>query len=485
MTAVNLTKSQFVMTPFVGRDLELVKLKELARLGVASLVVIKGRRRVGKSRLATEFASRLSGYRSVLLTGMAPDRKITAAEEREDFALQLSRALGMPPPRADNWNTLLWALADRTANGRWVVILDEINWLGAHDATFLGKLKSTWDLHFSKNDKLILILSGSLTGWIERNILRSTGFVGRVHLDLTLDELPLRHCMPFLEAGHRYLSSYEKFKVLAVTGGIPSYLERIDAASSADANIHRLCFTREGYLFREFDLLFHDLFQRKLFYRQLISAVAERPLDLEGVYRKLEVQKAGYISECIEDLIEAGFLARHYAWNVRTGAISKRSLIRVIDNYTRFYFRCIRPNKAAVERGAAKLPAGSDGILGLQFENLILKNRPAIWAQLGIDADDIVFDNPYWQAATRKVRGCQLDYVIQCRANTVYVCEIKFSKDPLRHTVIPEVRGKIDNIVKPRNFTFRPVLIHVNGVDDSVLEERYFDAVIGFGELWS
>ena len=60
------------MTTFVGRDLELAKLKELARLNVPSLVVVKGRRRVGKSRLATEFAARLSGYRSILITGMAP-----------------------------------------------------------------------------------------------------------------------------------------------------------------------------------------------------------------------------------------------------------------------------------------------------------------------------------------------------------------------------------------------------------------------------
>jgi uncharacterized protein len=417
------------MTAFVGRELELAKLRELVRLDTASLVVIKGRRRVGKSRLASEFAARLSGYRSVLLTGMAPEEKITASDEREDFALQLSRALAIPPPRADDWNTLLWALADRTTSGKWVIILDEINWLGAHDATFLGKLKSAWDLHFSKNNKLILILSGSLTSWIERNILHSAGFVGRIHLDLTLDELPLRHCAPFLEAGHGYLSSYEKFKIVAVTGGIPSYLERIDPASSADANIHRLCFTREGFLFREFDLLFNDLFQKKLFYRQLIAAVAEKPMDLEGIYQKLGIQKAGYVSDCIEELIEAGFLARHYTWHVKERTGSKRSLIRVIDNYTRFYFRAIKPNKAAIQRGAARLPAGNDGILGLQFENLILKNRPAVWAKLGISADDIVFDDPFWQTATHKTRGSQIDYMIQCRNNTVYACEIKFGKD--------------------------------------------------------
>jgi AAA+ ATPase superfamily predicted ATPase len=60
---------------FVGRETELAKLKELTRLRTASLVVIKGRRRVGKNRLATEFAKQLQGWRSVVLTGLAPDDK--------------------------------------------------------------------------------------------------------------------------------------------------------------------------------------------------------------------------------------------------------------------------------------------------------------------------------------------------------------------------------------------------------------------------
>ena len=61
---------------------------------------------------------------------------------------------------------------------------------------------------------------------------------------------------------------------------------------------------------------------------------------------------------------------------------------------------------------------------------------------------------------------------------------MKFSKQSIGRAVISEVEGKIRKLAKPRNFSFRPVLIHVNGVEPQVSDSRYFDAVIDFGELW-
>ena len=61
----------------------------------------------------------------------------------------------------------------------------------------LGKLKNAWDLQFSHNSELILILSGSLSLWIDDNILNSTAFFGRVSLQLKLDELSLKECRQF------------------------------------------------------------------------------------------------------------------------------------------------------------------------------------------------------------------------------------------------------------------------------------------------
>src|SRR3990167_5498461 len=63
--------------------------------------------------------------------------------------------------------------------------------------TFLGNLKNAWDMEFSSNPNLILILCGSVSSWIEKNIVNSTGFVGRPSLYLTLEELPLSDCNLF------------------------------------------------------------------------------------------------------------------------------------------------------------------------------------------------------------------------------------------------------------------------------------------------
>lgn len=51
---------------------------------------------------------------------------------------------------------------------------------------FLGKLKTAWDLEFKRNAQLVLVLCGSVSIWIEKNILRHTGFLGRISLTLTI-----------------------------------------------------------------------------------------------------------------------------------------------------------------------------------------------------------------------------------------------------------------------------------------------------------
>ncbi|HBI21830.1 MAG TPA: ATPase, partial [Legionella sp.] len=330
---------------------------------------------------------------------------------------------------------------------------------------------------------------GSVSVWIEENILRSTGFLGRISLVFTLKELPLKDCGSFLVQKQNPLSAYEQFKILSVTGGIPRYLEEVQSTLSAEENIKRLCFSKQGILFREFNDIFSDLFsKRSSIYKDIVSVLVEGNAEYNAICQKLNMPKSGHLSEMLNDLIQSGFISRDYTWHLKSGLESRLSHYRLSDNYLRFYLKYIEKNQRKIEsdhfnaRSIASLP-GWDSIMGLQFENLVLNNRKQIWETLHIHPEDILSDNPFFQRTTTKTPGCQIDYLIHTRFNTLYVCEIKFCKHPLGSTVVSEVQQKIDRLKRPKGFSCRPVLIHVNGVSDQVLDSAFFVDVIDFGVL--
>ena len=121
--------------------------------------------------------------------------------------------------------------------------------------------------------------------------------------------------------------------------------------------------------------------------------------------------------------------------------------------------------------------------MGLQFENLVINNRHQLYQLLKISPESIVFDNPFFQRKTTRQKGCQIDFLIQTIFKTIYVFEIKFAKNPIKKQIIAEVQEKINRISLPRGMAVFPVLVHVNGVSDSVIEQGYFHHIIQFGEL--
>ena len=470
---------------FVGRKEELERLASLFKKKSASLVVIKGRRRVGKSRLVEEFSKDKAFF---TFAGIPPTEEVTEQTQRDVFAGQLSRYAKVSKGDSQDWRALFSLLAKKVKRGPVIILFDEISWMGSKDSSFLGKLKNAWDLEFKKNPQLILVLCGSVSTWVEENIIRHTAFFGRVSLLLQLEELPLEACYELLKTRGFRGSAHEVFKILGVTGGIPWYLEHIQGGLSADENICDLCFRKEGVLFNEFDKIFHDLFEkRSKIYRPIVEALAGNPMEFNGLCKALKLAKGGTFSEYLDDLIAAGFITRDYTWSVKSGKPSRLSVYRLSDNYLRFYLKNIYPYQDRISRGGfdahaiSSLP-GWNSIMGLQFENLVLKNRKKIWASIGIRPGDIVADNPYFQKKTTTKKGCQIDYLIQTRFNTLFACEIKFSINPLPSEILSEVKKKIFCIELPKRFSCFPVLIHVNGISDSVQDSGYFSEIINFSD---
>ena len=122
--------------------------------------------------------------------------------------------------------------------------------------------------------------------------------------------------------------------------------------------------------------------------------------------------------------------------------------------------------------------------MGLQFENLVMNNLKKLCEILRIDISDISNAGPFFQRKTQRMKGCQIDLLIQTKRNTLYVCEIKFSSSEVKSSVIAEMEKKIESLTAPKGVSVRPVLIHVNGVSQAIREGDVFNDIVDFSQFF-
>ncbi|MBN1127375.1 MAG: hypothetical protein JXA71_00205 [Chitinispirillaceae bacterium] len=408
-------------------------------------------------------------------------------EQLASFGDQLARQTGLPKIALESWPQAHALLANQIGSEKTVVLLDEISWLACSSPDFSGFLKIAWDTEYSKKSRLVLVLCGSVSSWIEKNVLNNTGFVGRVSLVLTLNELPLSACNGFWHSKADRISGREKLKVLSVTGGVPRYLEEIRPLLSAEENIRRLCFTKEGLLFNEFGQIFHDVFSnRSTTYRKIITALADGSRQQNEISSSIDWERGGHLTEYLRDLELSGFISSDTVYGIKNGRATRLTKYRLSDNYLRFYLKCIAPHADAVKKGIFSTRSLEDilpweTICGFQFENIVLNNLPLLLPLLDIHPSVIKAAAPYFQRKTSHQKACQIDLLIHTR-HSIYICEIKGGQ-VISAGIIAEMQEKTARLKIPRSISVRQVLIHAGEVEPTVERQGYFDYIVPFENL--
>lgn len=472
---------------FVGRKKELALLNSLLSKKSSSLVVVKGRRRVGKSRLLREFGQK---FRYLEFSGLAPGEDVTPELQMREFAYHLSHQTNLPFVEQTDWSVLFDLLASQCEKGRVVVLLDEISWMADGDPSFLPKLKNAWDMKLKHNPNLILAVCGSVSTWIEENIASSTGYFGRVSLHLTIEELSIPESIELLNAVGFKRSLFEQYQLLALTGGIPWYLEQVRKDRSANDNIALLCFNKNALLLNEFKYIFHDLFgKRSGIYEKIVKAISQNDLTYDEIADKIDYAKGSVLTEYIDALKVSGYISSYTTWNFKsTNTSEKLSKYRLSDNFLRFYFRYMSKRLTQIKAGRLDevSPSGLPGweaMLGLQFENLVLKNELLILKALHIRPEDVLQAGAFRQTQTARQKGCQIDLLIQTKYKTLLICEIKFSTKTIGQKVQKEVEEKINRLSIPRGYSAVPVLICAGEVSDALIETEYFSMILDMSDL--
>ncbi|MBP5787959.1 MAG: ATPase, partial [Kiritimatiellae bacterium] len=370
--------------------------------------------------------------------------------------------------------------------GRRVVLLDEISWMGKYDASFPGELKYAWDNRFRKHKECMFVLCGSVSSWIAANIVNSTGYFGRISRDLVLGELPLAEAAKFWGARRKQLTTREITDVLAVTGGVPKYLEEVNPALSAEENILRMCFRTDGQLFSDFREIFGAVFGESAGVKKsILGALARRPMSCTELAGALGILRGGTLERNLSDLEIAGFVAGAGGLNPETGRKMRTGRFRLRDNYTRFFLRYIEPHEEQIRNGGFEgialegLPEWN-AVMGLQFENLVLNNVQELLGPLHLEHVPVLSAAPFRKTNAR-AGGCQIDLLLQTR-KSLYVVEVK-RKSEIGEETEREVADKVAKLSIPRGKSVRTALVYDGRLLPVVRANAYFDALVDMASL--
>lgn len=472
---------------FIGRDREIDDLTGFWGRETGVLITCRGRRRVGKSTLIAEFAMR-TAKRFFPIVGLAPRKGMTDARQRLNFCEKIAEYADRECRAAETWSKAFRQLDELLDDsGRTVVLLDEISWMGGYDPDFAGYLKEAWDGYLHRHRDLIFVLCGSVSAWIAENILNSTGFVGRDSFDIDLNELSLSDSVKLFGPRSDRLSTTEKLDILSLTGGVPKYLEEVRPELSVDENFRWLCFLPRSLMFREFDDTFSEVFGSRVSTRgRILRLLLDGGLSSSELAEREGKAPNGSYAEALRDLRYAGFVAEDSGLSPLTGKPLKQVRYRIKDNYARFYLKNIEPRAAAIKAGLFSFSSleqlnGWDGILGLQFQNMILNHIADLFPHLGLEQSLVLSAAPYTQNATKRNRGCQIDLLIRTE-RMLMIVEIKRKKE-IGHEIIGEVEEKVRRLCYDRSLSIRTALVYDGKLSASVPADRYFDFILSADRL--
>lgn len=470
---------------FVGREREIELLREPNWRDKAVLIVVYGRRRVGKTALVEEayghgdlwqFDGIEGGSKQVQLSHFADQ---LAAH---DPAFRQSR-----PQRFDDWSDAFDSLAaalDKKKSKEITVFLDEFQWMARMRAPLVSLFKSYWDLRFSRNPKHRIVLCGSVSSFMVKKVIRSRALYGRVSIEIDLAPLNLREIHSFFQ-GQR--TDEEVLETAMCLGGIPEYLQEMNPRYSLMQNLNEYALRPNGYFFKEFQRVFISHFGKNPVYETILHKLSAEPCTPRQLAAKCRTHTGGTFTELLADLELAGLIERYTP--LGKDRSSRHIRYRIQDEYLHFYFRFIKSHERDISAGqynsAALLRSRSFAQWrGYAFERLCRRHANQI-------ADALRFSAVQHSAGTifepssEDARGAQIDLAFDRVDRVMTLCEMKYVDRLAGRAIIDAFENKCRLLLDryPRR-SFQKVLVCGNKVPLPDALNRYFDRVLWATDLF-
>lgn len=407
----------------IGRKKQLKQLESCLKEKEASLVIVTGRRRVGKTYFINEAFDKEFDFK---VTG---DYNSNTISQLTNFAYELRRKMpefsSLPTSWTEAFEYLRMYLSILPKDKRKVVFFDEFPWLDNHASGFLNAFIHFWNDYGNTVDYLTFIICGSSSSWIEDKIINNKGGLYNRHsLKIKLYPFNLSETEEYLISRGINWSRYDIVTAYMALGGIPYYLHLLDPSCSVGENIDNLFFAKDAMLKDEFHLLFRTLFTNSESYVKVVKALFKKKSGLtrEEIADIGDITLNGDLSKVLTNLTITGFINRI---ELRNG--KKRIAYYLSDYFTLFYLYFI-DNKVSKDShywSKSSDNPSTNAWKGLCFEKICFDHIDQIKDVIGISG--VITENfSYIYHGDEENRGTQIDMVIKRRDRTSNICEMKF-----------------------------------------------------------
>lgn len=330
------------MEKFVDREEEMMTLQSEYERPGSSLVILYGRRRVGKTALISEFIKGKNALFFLASEESEAQNRTAFKEKAADFTgNELLRQFD-----AKSWDILFQTIMQTPFQEKPIIVIDEFQYIGKSNPAFPSIFQRIWEEQL-KDRSVMVILCGSLISMMESQTLSySSPLYGRRTAQIRLKQIPFRYYHEFFpDKSPRELVEY-----YSVTGGVPKYIELFSESDDIYHAIQKNILNRSGYLYDEPHFLLQQEVSEIGNYFSVIRAIAAGNSKLSAISTVLEV-KSTSLTKYLKTLIDLDILEREVPVTEENPEKSKKGLYKIKDNYLRFWFAFIYPNMSFIESG--------------------------------------------------------------------------------------------------------------------------------------
>ena len=329
---------------FIGRKRELAFLQDCYNSNRAEMVVIYGRRRIGKTELIKQF----SKGKQVVFYACT---ECTDTEQLTRFSKRLLNT-GMPAAKFltkfPDWESALHSMLDISSKEKKVLVIDEFPYMCKGNSEIPSIIQNMWDHELSKHN-IMLILCGSAISFMEDEILAEKNpLYGRATGIYKLKPLSFEETKGFFPN----YTIEEQVIAYSILGGIPYYLEQFDSKKSIADNIKYNILRKGCVLYNEVEFLLHQEFRETSVYNAIIEAVALGNNKLALIHSKTQIEK-NKIPAYMKNIMEIGLVEREFSVlaTAKEKAGSQKGLYQLTDAYFRFWYSFVYGSYSELEEG--------------------------------------------------------------------------------------------------------------------------------------